>query len=178
MFVNNKNHSGKSSIGIVLVYTIISLSPIFFAVAKPVDRKVHPHAYEGVCDVNVNIQPGSSKEPPAISEIYPLVLRAGYIAQVSLKGVGLANASISTDNHDLVVNSIRSTNNQVVFDLIVNRSAARGSHELTVTTPLGKTTFEMILSSSSSKLRSAWLRDKSSSIILLYKPDTSVSFRL
>ena len=154
MFVNNKNHSGKSSIGIALVY-IIFLSPIFFVVAEPADRKIHPHIYEGACDVDASIQAGSSQEPPTINEIYPLVLRAGYIAQVSLKGVGLANANISTGNHDLVVNSIRSTNNQVVFDLIVNRSAARGSHELTVTTPLGKATFEMILSSQSSELLSA-----------------------
>ena len=138
----------------MLVY-IICLSPIFFTVAEPADKKVHPDTYKGACDVDVNIQAGSSQEPPTINEIYPLVLRAGYIVQVSLKGAGLANASISTHNHDLAVNSIRSTNNQIVFDLIVNRSAARGSHELTVTTPLGKTTFEMILSSPSSELLSS-----------------------
>ena len=94
----------------MLAGVFFSPMPYMLKLPKRVNR-----FYDGACNVDTTMQQVSSQEPPKITDIYPVLLRAGYVVQVSLKGVGLANARIVTNNHHLIVNSTRSTDSQVVF---------------------------------------------------------------
>ena len=117
-----------------IIFIVLMLSS--FTSAYSDTRVMQNYIFDAVGNV-VGIEVTADSNPPSVSQVAPLSVRAGKTTHIQVTGTDLSNAMPSSGMNEFQFSNMLSTSTELEFDVFIEDSIIPGSYDLEISTSLG-----------------------------------------